>query len=166
MFVKGIIMERQQLLFNLLGYGVTFFLMTALGGLVSSEALAQDPSHFPPSIKESYAQTALPILQRSCFACHGPQGSSLDLVQDPSVKKRVEKIIASSQEMLQMEETFPFSDNEDSHAELKDLVKTLKKGWMPPPEQKKYNLGTPLNDADKKILQDWAEKTMKSLERK
>jgi hypothetical protein len=145
---------------------VAFFLMAVLGGAVPFGALAGTPGGFPPSVNENYVKTVLPILRQSCFACHGPKPQSLDLIQDPNLMKKGKKAIDSAQAMLQMEERFPFSGDDNPKQDLKDMSKSLKKGWMPPEEQKEFKLGVPLNDADKKIVLDWVEKSMKTLEAK
>jgi hypothetical protein len=159
-------MKRKRFLLNARCYGVTLFLTTAFLGSASSKALAEDPPPIPPSIQETYVKTALPILKQSCFACHGPQAQNLDQIHDPALKKQIGRIVASAQDMLQMGENFPFSADENSKAVLKDIVEAVQKGWMPPEEQKTFNLGTPLNDADKKIILDWAQKSTKSPDKK
>jgi hypothetical protein len=159
-------MKRQRVLFNIQCYGITLLLTTFLSGSGPSKTFAEAPSNFRPSIQETYVKTALPIFKQSCFACHGPQAQNLDHIHDPALKKSVGRTIASAQDMLQMGEIFPLSENEDSKAELKDIVEALQKGWMPPEEQKTFNLGSPLNDADKKMILDWAQKTIKALEKK
>ncbi|HTA76479.1 MAG TPA: heme-binding domain-containing protein [bacterium] len=138
--------------------------MTTLWSSAATQAEAS-PS-IPPSVKDSYVKTALPILRQSCFACHGPHPQNVDMIQDPALRKKAEKAIAGSQDMFPMAESFPFGENDDSRAELKDIVKNLKKGWMPPEEQKTCNLGASLSDADKKVILDWAEKSIKTLDPK
>jgi hypothetical protein len=156
----------QKLLLYVPRNWVAFFLMTALSGVIPFEALAETSASFPPSVNENYVKTVLPILRQSCFACHGPKPQSLDLIQDPDLRKKGKKVIDSAQAMLQMEERFPFSGDDNPKQDLKDMSKSLKKGWMPPEEQKKFKLGIPLNDADKRIILNWVEKSMKTLEAK
>jgi|HubBroStandDraft_1064217.scaffolds.fasta_scaffold556635_1 hypothetical protein len=157
---------RQKIFITILRNGVLFFLMTAFGGPVLFEAFAETSTSFPPSVNENYVKTVLPILKQSCFACHGPKPQSFDLIQDPDLRKKGGKSIDSAQAMLQMEGRFPFSGDENPKQDLKDMAKALKKGWMPPEDQTKFKLGTPLNDADKRIILDWVEKSMKTLEAK
>jgi hypothetical protein len=62
-----------------------------------------------------------------------------------------------------MDVAFPFPNGDSPKGDLKDMVKALQKVWMPPKEQKSLNLGHPLSDGDKKILLDWASKTLKEI---
>jgi len=115
------------------------------------------------SIQADFSKTALPILQQSCFACHGPKPQSTDSIQDPDLKKKADKMIAKAQKNFLMAETFPFPESDDPKDDLKDISKSLQKGWMPPKSQKKMNLGQPLSDPDKKALLDWAARAKKAL---
>ena len=157
-------MKNQRFPINIHRNRALFFLMAAFGGVVPFEALAETSAGFPPSVNENYIKTVLPILKQSCFACHGPQPQSLDLIQDPVLRKKATKVINKAQGMLQMEARFPFSKDEDPKQDLKDMSKALKKGWMPPEAQKKFNLGSPLSDVDRKTLLDWVAKSRKALE--
>jgi hypothetical protein len=149
----------QRLSFNMSRSWGTVLSVMAFLGTVPLGALAGTSPEFPPSVNENYVKSVLPILKQSCFACHGPQPQSLDRIQDAALKKKVKKVIDSAQAMLQMEDQFPFSGDDNPKQDLKDMAKALKKGWMPPEEQKKFNLGTPLSETDKKILLNWVEKS-------
>jgi hypothetical protein len=140
-----------------------FFWVAVFGGVLPFKALGETSTVVPTSVNETYVKTILPILKQSCFACHGPQPQSLDLIRDPDLRKKIKKTINSAQAMLQIEEHFPFSGDDNPKQVLKDMSKALKKGWMPPEEQKKFNLGTPLSNADKKIILDWLENSRKAL---
>jgi len=157
-------MKNQRLLLDVRRYWATLFLIAALGGPVSFEARAETSPGFPSSINENYVKTVLPILKQSCFACHGPKPQNLDRILDPDLRKKSKKVIDSAHDMLQMEERFPFSGDTNPKQDLRDMSKALKKGWMPPEEQKKFNLGSPLSDADRKTLLDWVAKSRKALE--
>ncbi len=114
------------------------------------------------SLQSDFSKTALPILQQSCFACHGPKPQSTDGIQDSNLKKKTVKVIAKAQKEFSMVETFPFPESDDPKDDLKDITKALQKGWMPPKSQKTLNLGQPLSAQDKKVLLDWALRTLKS----
>jgi hypothetical protein len=115
------------------------------------------------ALQADFSKTALPILQQSCFACHGPKPQSTDNIKDPGLKKKADKTIAKAQKEFSMAETFPFPASDEPKDDLKDIVKSLQKGWMPPKSQKKLGLGQPLSDQDKKALLDWAARAQKSL---
>lgn len=115
------------------------------------------------SIQVDFSKTALPILQQSCFACHGPKPQSTDNIQDPDLKKKAIKVIAKAQKEFTMSEIFPFPESDSPKDDLKDISKSLQKGWMPPKSQKTLNLGRPLSDQDKKALLDWASRTKKAI---
>jgi hypothetical protein len=114
-------------------------------------------------LQDDFSKTALPILRQSCFACHGPKPNHFDSLLDPGVRKKAVKTVMMAQREFPMSETFPFPESDDPQEDLKLLVKTLKKGLMPPREQKLYNFGIPLAEKDKKALQDWATRCQKAL---
>jgi cytochrome c553 len=115
------------------------------------------------ALQADFSKTALPILQQSCFACHGPKPQSTDNIQDPDLKKKADKMIAKAQKEFAMAETFPFPQSDEPKDDLKDIAKSLQKGWMPPKSQKKLNLGQPLSAQDKKALLDWVARAQKAL---
>ncbi len=116
------------------------------------------------TIQADFSKTALPILQQSCFACHGPKPQATDNIQDPDLKKKADKTIAKAQKEFTMAETFPFPESDSPKDDLKDMTKSLQKGWMPPKSQKTLNLGQPLSPKDKKALLDWAARARKALD--
>jgi hypothetical protein len=115
------------------------------------------------SLQEDYSKTALPILQQSCFACHGPKPQSIDGIQDPKLRKKAVKAVIRAQKTFPMAETFPFPESEDSKDDLKIFSKSLRKSVMPPKYQKTLNMGQPLSALGKKALLDWAARTRKAL---
>jgi hypothetical protein len=114
-------------------------------------------------LQEDYSKTALPILQQSCFACHGPKSQSIENIQDPGQKKKAAKIITRAQKDFPMNEFFPFPESDDPKDDLKTFSKSLRKGKMPPKFQKVFNFGQSLSPQDKKTLLDWAARTQKAL---
>ncbi len=132
-------------------------------GLFLPQALLADTTS-SENLQVDFSKTALPILQQSCFACHGPKPQSTDNIQDPNLKKKADKIIAKAQKEFNMAQTFPFPESDSPKDDLKDIYKSLQKGWMPPKSQKTLNLGQPLSDKDKKVLLDWASRTQKAID--
>jgi hypothetical protein len=135
----------------------TFILAILVPGSLLAEA--KDPV----SLQADFSKTALPILQQSCFACHGPKPQSTDGIQDPDLKKKANKVIAKAQKEFNMAETFPFPQSDEPKDDLKDISKSIQKGWMPPKSQKALNLGQPLGPKDKKALVDWTARALKAL---
>lgn len=129
--------------------------------LLSSTLLADTASS--RKLQADFSKSALPILQQSCFACHGPKPQSTDNITDPDLKKKADKMIAKAQKNFLMGETFPFPESDSPLDDLKDISKSLKKGWMPPKSQKAMNLGQPLSDQDKKTLLDWVDRAKQEL---
>jgi hypothetical protein len=115
------------------------------------------------SLQADFSKTALPVLQQSCFACHGPKPQSTDNIQDPDLKKKANKTIAKAQKEFTMAETFPFPESDSPKDDLKDISKSITKGWMPPKSQKALGLGQPLSGKDKKALLNWVAKAQKEL---
>ncbi len=142
---------------------------TPLAGILFAASVLQadnkttgTPSVSPaPSIRSDFSKTALPILRQSCFACHGPQPQGTDGIQDPALRKKAVKTIAKAQNELRMDITFPFPGSDNPKDDLKDMVRALQKGWMPPEIQKVLKFGQPLSAPDKKILLDWAFQALK-----
>ena len=132
-------------------------------GLLLPQALLADAKD-SKSLQSDFSKTALPILQQSCFACHGPKPQSTDNIQDPNLKKKAVKVVAKAQKEFSMAETFPFPESDSPKDDLKDISKSLQKGWMPPKSQKTLNFGQPLSPQDKKALLDWASRTQKAIE--
>ncbi len=114
-------------------------------------------------IQDDFTKSALPILRQSCFACHGPKPNNPDSIQDPDLRKKAIKTIIMAQREFPMAETFPFPDSDDPPEDLKLLAKILKKGLMPPKDQKQYNFGSPLAEKEKKALLDWVARCQKVL---
>jgi hypothetical protein len=114
-------------------------------------------------IQDDFSKSALPILRQSCFACHGPKPNNPDSIQDEDLRKKALKTVIMAQREFPMAETFPFPDSDDTPEDLKLLAKTLKKGLMPPKDQKQFNYGAPLAEKDKKILLDWVARCLKAL---
>ncbi|HTC19936.1 MAG TPA: heme-binding domain-containing protein [bacterium] len=132
-------------------------------GLFLPQTLLADTTD-KAALQADFSKTALPILQQSCFACHGPKPQSTDTMKDPDLKKKADKMIAKAQKDFSMAETFPFPQSDEPKDDLKDITKTVQKGSMPPRSQKVLNLGQPLSAQDKKALLDWAARARKALD--
>ena len=139
-----------------------FYPKLALLTFLIPQVLLADTSDVE-KLQADFSKTALPILQRSCFACHGPKPQSTDNIQNPSLRKKAVKMIARAQKDFPMSEIFPFPRSEDPKDDLKVLRKSLRKGSMPPSSQKALNMGKPLSARDKKALLDWAARARKGL---
>lgn len=142
-------------------------LASLITGTLRADTAAPSTGNAPvslatPSGNSDYQATALPILKQSCFACHGPRPQSTDNL-DPALKKKADKTIAKAQSDYPMGDTFPFPGSQDPKKDLKDFVKEIQKGKMPPKSQKVFGLGSPLSDSDKKALLDWAAGARKAL---
>lgn len=107
-----------------------------------------------PAQTINFKKTILPILQNSCFACHNnTSGAPADV--SAAILKKVDKEIGDAAEDFSMNDSFPFDNDEPAAKQLKQLEKQLTREFMPPDEQEKYHMGSPLSDQDRKTLLTW-----------
>jgi hypothetical protein len=109
-----------------------------------------------PRAKIDFVKSVLPVLQKSCFPCHAPSLCAQPAIPpDPVLIKRQEVEISHGKDALEMGEKFPFPDDRTPQKQMDKLEKVLRRDLMPPDNQKKLGLGSPLTETDRRILMDW-----------
>lgn len=132
----------------------------ALGAL---PAFGEPGSETPtPQARIDFEKSVLPVLQKSCFACHAPSLCAKPAVPpDQVLIKRQEVEIEDAEDAIEMGKQFPFSDDRTPQKQMDKMEKKLRRRQMPPENQKKIGLGSPLSDEDRSLLLDWLDQTRK-----
>ncbi len=128
-----------------------------------------------------FHKNILPVLQKSCFACHvACTDRSLTSTPDTRsarvkayndnedlgnssvmLEKRKQKEIADGLDDFLMGTQFPFPDTRVPKKQLDKMERTLRRGMMPPETQAKLGLGEALSENDRNLLLDWIEQLRK-----
>lgn len=109
-----------------------------------------------------FEKTILPILRQSCFPCHMPGSLVLPPSVSPDVARKMRKESFKAQGDFEMNERFPFPNDNPAHKQLDFLEKEIKEKKMPPESRKKLGIGVSLSDTDRRILLKWVAQEKKT----
>jgi uncharacterized membrane protein len=109
-----------------------------------------------PQPKIDYKTAVLPVLQRSCFTCHESKTTQQILAQSENgLGKKRAKEIGDAIGDFEMGPQFPFPDDRTPKTQLAKMERKLRHQAMPPDNQTKLKLGSPLSDVDRDLLLGW-----------
>jgi mono/diheme cytochrome c family protein len=115
------------------------------------------------SINQDYVTQVRPIFATSCLHCHGA-GSALPWYHAlPGVRAIIDDDIARARTSVDMSHDFPFGGRGAARERLAAIGDVLDDGSMPPLRYRLVHWGARLDDAQRRAVRAWLERTQRAL---
>jgi len=115
-------------------------------------------------INRSYLKDIKPIFQNKCFDCHGTVKSLPWYSVLPGPKQLIQDDMREAKEHLDMREDFPFKGHGTPRNALIEIKEVVEDNSMPPLRYKLLHWHSGLDGDEKKRIEDWVERSLKSLD--
>lgn len=117
-------------------------------------------------INLSYQKQVKPIFEKKCFDCHGTITDFPWYYNIPGIKQLMDHDIAEAKEHMDMTNDFPFGGHGSPVSDLNSLRDTIVNGTMPILMYRLTHPDSKLNQAEQKIVFEWIDDAIKTLEAK